>query len=86
MGKKRWFWKVSGFDTSLTGPEDGEFGKKVCGQEKSGSFGEIWFWGNKQKVEQSTIEQLGNLTTQPVIYHNEAEFNLKKYLAKNILR
>jgi len=51
------FKAVGGFDTSLTGPEDWDFDKKI---RKRGKI---------------------DLITEP-IYHNESEFNLKKYLTK----
>ncbi len=51
------FHAVGGFDTSMTGPEDWDFDKKIR---------------LRGKVD---------LIREP-IYHNEAEFNLKKYLTK----
>ena len=51
------FRAVKGFDTSMTGPEDWDFDKKIRARGKV------------------------DLIKEP-IYHNEAEFNLKKYLTK----
>lgn len=55
--RKSAFVKVEGFDTSMTGPEDWDFDKKI---RRLGSVGII----------------------DNVLYHNESEFNLKKYLEK----
>lgn len=51
------FKAVNGFDTTMTGPEDWDFDKKIRLQGKVG------------------------LIKEP-IFHNEAEFDLKKYLTK----
>lgn len=51
------FKAVNGFDTTMTGPEDWDFDKKIRLRGKV------------------------NLINEP-IYHNEAEFDLKKYLTK----
>jgi len=74
--KKNIFEKVGGFDVSLTGPEDWDFDKKVRQQGKVAVLAKYNFEGINKK--------LSNLTNQPVIYHNEAEFNLRKYLAKKL--
>jgi len=54
---KHIFKKTGGFDTSLTGPEDWDFDKKV------------------RKLGKTEI-------IHSCIYHNESQFNLRKYLAK----
>lgn len=51
------FRAVKGFNTSLTGPEDWDFDKKIR---------------QRGKID---------LITEP-IFHNESEFNLKRYLSK----
>ena len=82
--RKDIFEKVGGFDTSLTGPEDWDFDKKVREQGKVAVLTSYDFEEINKKLNNRTIEQLSNLTNQPVIYHNEAEFNLKKYLTKKL--
>jgi glycosyltransferase involved in cell wall biosynthesis len=82
--RKDIFEKVGGFDTSLTGPEDWDFDKKVRKQGKVTVLTSYDFEEIGKKLSNRTIEQLNNLTNQPVIYHNEAEFNLKRYLAKKL--
>jgi len=82
--KKDIFEKVGGFDTSLTGPEDWDFDKKVREQGKVAVLTKYNFEKINKKLNNLAIEQLSNLTTQPVIFHNEAAFNLKKYLTKKL--
>jgi hypothetical protein len=82
--RKDIFEKVGGFDLSMTGPEDWDFDKKVREQGKVAVLTRYDFEKINKKLNNLSIEQLSNLTTQPVIFHNEAEFNLKKYLAKKL--
>lgn len=83
--RKDIFKKVGGFDTSLTGPEDWDFDKKVRNLGKVAVLADYDFEKINKKLEKFRnleIEKLRKITKHPVIFHNEAEFNLKKYLAK----
>jgi len=82
--RKDIFEKAGGFDLSMTGPEDWDFDKKVREQGKVTVLTRYDFEKINKKLNNLSIEQLSNLTAQPVIFHNEAEFNLKKYLAKKL--
>jgi len=84
--KKDIFIKVGGFDLSMTGPEDWDLDKKIrqIGKVKlvkskklTHGFLKEWELYNFLKEKGVNPEGFG-----PVIYHNEAEFNLKKYLQK----
>jgi glycosyltransferase involved in cell wall biosynthesis len=80
------FVQAGGFDESMSGPEDWDIDKKI---KQKGiidlldrSPNSEWFrssW-NMRKF----IEEHGVCAAKPanVIYHNETEFNLKKYLSK----
>lgn len=84
--KKDVFIKVGGFDLSMTGPEDWDLDKKI---RKLGKVKVLtrepmdidilrnWSLYNFIKEKGISPENYGS-----VIYHNEAEFNLKKYLQK----
>lgn len=83
--RKDIFEKVGGFDTSLTGPEDWDFDKKVRNLGKVAVLADYDFEKINKKLEKFRnleIKKLRKITKHPVIFHNEAEFNLKKYLAK----
>ena len=88
--KKDIFEQTGGFDLNMTGPEDWDFDKKV---RKIGSVEvldkydfeaidkkilDIRYW----ILGEEGLKKLINLTKDPIIFHNEAGFNLKKYLAK----
>ena len=84
--KKDAFAKVKGFDEAMSGPEDWDIDKKI---EQIGKIGII----PNTKISQSRTRRWGleNLIKEKggdsnisgaVIYHNEAEFDLKKYLDK----
>jgi glycosyltransferase involved in cell wall biosynthesis len=82
------FQKTSGFDTNLTGPEDWDLNKKIKNLGKvrvldSYNFSLINRKLNKLKYkENNLVNRLANLSKKGILYHNEANFNLKKYLAK----
>lgn len=77
---KRSFVKVKGFDESMSGPEDWDIDKKI---KKIGkicllpSVKSNFSWGLI-----NFILERGVKPDQIVIYHNESEFNIKKYLSK----
>lgn len=76
------FVKVEGFDEKLNGPEDWDIDKKI---KKIGRIGfvnekeDLGEWDMKRFIFRRGVnpEDYG-----VVIYHNEAEFDLKKYLRK----
>ena len=80
------FVKVGGFDLSMTGPEDWDLDKKIR------QAGKVKLLKNKRKgVDSFEKWELYNLIKKngvnpenygSVIYHNEAEFDLKRYLQK----
>jgi glycosyltransferase involved in cell wall biosynthesis len=76
------FVKVGGFDEKLCGPEDWDIDKKIkkigkIGLLQSDSYYQDW------PMEKMIIERGVNPKKySAVIYHNEAEFDLKKYLNK----
>ena len=88
--RKDVFEKVGGFDLSLTGPEDWDLDKKVrqvgkvavlCNynfEKINRRILDIKYWILNDK----NLKKLINLTKKPLIYHNETEFDLKKYLKK----
>jgi len=77
--KKEAFQKVGGFNESLTGPEDWDLDKKIrnagraCPVARSNT-------GACPVASNSSATGVDLIKTP--IYHNEAEFNLKKYLEK----
>lgn len=86
--KKEIFEKVGGFDSSMTGPEDWDFDKKV---RKVGEVGVLDMYDFKEiddklmkiDYQKKTYDrQLIQLSSSALIYHNEAKFNLEKYLEK----
>ena len=76
------FVKVKGFDENLNGPEDWDIDKKI---KQIGKIGlvkekeEVGNWEMKDFVKSKGVnfEDYG-----VVIYHNESEFDLKKYISK----
>lgn len=79
---KESFVKVGGFDEKLNGPEDWDIDKKIKQIGKIGLVDEsedVEGWELKEFILDKGInpEKFG-----AVIYHNEAEFNLKKYISK----
>jgi glycosyltransferase involved in cell wall biosynthesis len=80
--KKKVFVQVGGFDPSLSGPEDWDIDKKI---KQIGSIGlldmmlqDVSFWSLKSYIESHGIQTIYS----NVIYHNEADFSLRKYLSK----
>jgi len=83
---KNTFIKVGGFDLSMTGPEDWDLDKKIRQmgrvkllKNKKLVLGDLKKWElyNFLKEKGVSPENYGS-----VIYHNESEFNLKRYLKK----
>jgi glycosyltransferase involved in cell wall biosynthesis len=76
------FTKVGGFDETMSGPEDWDIDKKI---KQVGKIG-LLLNGNKYKnwnLEKLILEKGVNPKNYgAVIYHNEAEFDLKKYISK----
>ena len=76
------FVRVKGFDENLNGPEDWDIDKKIK------QIGKIGLVEGKEKVENCKLKNFilerGVNPTKygVVIYHNESEFNLKKYISK----
>jgi len=80
--RKDKFVKARGFDESMSGPEDWDIDKKMKKLGKIGllkSADDTAKWSMKKFVQVRGInpEKYGS-----AIYHNEAEFNLQKYLDK----
>ena len=88
--RKDVFQKVGGFDLSLTGPEDWDLDKKMRQAGRVALLTKYNFEEINKKLKNieisaalpREIEKLRNLTKKPVIFHNEADFNLQKYLSK----
>ena len=88
--RKDIFDKVGGFDLSMTGPEDWDFDKKVRKIGRVVLLNEYDFETIDKKIldigywilNEMGLKKLRDLTKESVIFHNEAEFNLKKYLKK----
>jgi len=84
------FKKLNGFDESLTGPEDWDLDKRVRNEGKAALLCKYDFEEMNRKIldtrysilDEKGLKKLMNLTLEPVIFHNEANFNLKKYLLK----
>jgi len=86
--RKDIFKKVCGFDLSMTGPEDWDLDKKVRKTGKTVVLCRYNFDKISRQVKNlnyrrdNIVNQLTKLSPKPLIYHNETEFNLKKYLKK----
>jgi len=89
--RKDIFIKVGGFDLSMTGPEDWDLDKKIrqIGKVKLVKTRKVK--SKRLEVENFKRWELYSFIKEKgvnpeyyssVIYHNEAEFNLKKYLQK----
>ncbi len=71
------FIKVGGFDETMSGPEDWDLDKKLK------QLGPIGLVPSAEKFPLLSKEGLGVVKNySAVIFHNEAEFNLKNYLRK----
>jgi len=89
--RKNIFVKVGGFDLSMTGPEDWDLDKKIrqmgrvrvlnqrLRDVKVSDFLMPWVKEFSNFLKDRGINWLNHGS---VIYHNEAEFNLKRYLQK----
>lgn len=82
--RKNIFVEVGGFDITMSGPEDWDIDKKIKSKNKklkllenSASNKNNWALYNFIKERGVDSNKYGS-----VIYHNEADFNLKKYLSK----
>ncbi len=64
------FKMVGGFDEMLTGPEDWDLDKKI---KQKGKIELLSSYKFKESIDKPS---------QPIIFHNEAKFDLKKYLNK----
>jgi len=76
------FVKVKGFDEKLNGPEDWDIDKKI---KQIGKIGLVNKKENLQdwKIKDLVISKGVNPENYGVcIYHNESEFDLKKYISK----
>lgn len=76
------FIKVGGFDEGMSGPEDWDLDKKIKQAGKIGLVsgeGTSDYWEMRDFIMQGGVDPL---RYGSVIYHNETEFNLKKYLTK----
>ena len=84
------FKKLGGFDETMTGPEDWDLDKRVRNEGKAALLCKYDFEEMNRKIldtrysilDEKGLKKLMNLTLEPVIFHNEANFNLRKYLAK----
>lgn len=78
--KKEAFQKVSGFDENLTGPEDWDFDKKI--RNLVGVYPVAHNGGTGACPDNCSNNLSGVALIKTPIYHNEAEFNVKKYINK----
>lgn len=86
------FQKIGGFDETMSGPEDWDIDKKIVHEYTNRTNNSRWeiiglllddIKYSEWKLESLIIEKGVNPKDYgAVIYHNEAEFDLKKYLAK----
>jgi len=84
------FKNLGGFDETMTGPEDWDLDKRVRNEGKAALLCKYDFEEMNRKIldtrysilDEKGLKKLMNLTLEPVIFHNEANFNLRKYLAK----
>lgn len=86
--KKDVYKKTGGFDISLIGPEDWDLDKKIRNLGKVEVVETYDFNTINIKVENINYQEtnlatcLGKISNKALVYHNEAKFNLKKYLRK----
>jgi len=80
--RKSVFRKVKGFDLNMSGPEDWDIDKKM---KKEGIVGllnapeKTGRWNMRKFIAEKGID---STKYNVAIYHNETEFNMKKYLNK----
>lgn len=80
--RKDKFVKAGGFDETMSGPEDWDIDKKM---KKLGRIGLLKSNDDTVKWSMKKFVQARGINPdklESAIYHNEAEFNLKKYLDK----
>lgn len=76
------FTKTGGFDGTLCGPEDWDIDKKI---KKYGKIGLLncqkgyYFWSQEYFIKDKGVNPHDY---KSVIFHNESEFDIKKYLEK----
>lgn len=82
--KKDIFIEVGGFDISMSGPEDWDIDKKLKTKNKKLKLLENNISDKNNWSLYGFIKERGVDSNKygSVIYHNEANFNLKKYLSK----
>lgn len=86
--EKEVFKKVGGFDPNLTGPEDWDLDKKIRKQGEVAVLEKYCFKTIDNKLRSVNYkkdnwpDQLTIISSYGLIYHNEGEFELKKYLSK----
>lgn len=76
------FVEIKGFDENLNGPEDWDIDKKI---KQIGKIGLISSYENTENWKLKELIFSKGINSEKygcVIYHNEAEFNLKDYLKK----
>jgi len=81
------FKKVGGFDLSLTGPEDWDLDKRIRQEGRvdltsTYNFNQIHQQLNRLSYDNNFINSLFKISQKPILYHNEVDSNLGKYLAK----
>lgn len=77
------FTKLKGFDESLTGPEDWDLDKRIRNEGKTALLCRYDFKQmNKKILNEKGLTKLMESISEPVIFHNEANFDFKKYLLK----
>lgn len=82
--QKEAFQKAGGFDINMSGPEDWDIDKKI---KKMGSIGLLKTIPGSTTTVWPMVDFIRQRGVDPVrfgkvIYHNESEFDLGKYLAK----
>ena len=81
------FKKVGGFDLRMTGQEDWDLDKKIRALGKVGlvdtyDWEEIHRRLEKVDYQQDLVPQLAVLSQKALIYHNESNFSIRRYVAK----
>ncbi|MGI5826651.1 MAG: glycosyltransferase [Patescibacteria group bacterium] len=86
--RKDAFEEVGGFDVVMTGPEDWDLDKKIRKKGKVAVLNTYDFDNVNAKVEAIDFREAGwfdklvKMSDLGLIYHNESEFDLSKYLSK----